>query len=430
MHQSAPAKSRVLPNTGLREPWRALAHCGWILLVLLQALIFVVGASSFYGEARRPCASTNPSTECLTLSPGGFAALGRLGLSPDGIAVLELTVVLAVSVIFCASGALIAWRKWNEGMGLYVSLVLIAFGATGGGLLLSAVHVLQPHLPQGMSMLPWIRTPNRTIGFWRYPAFGAFLLTFPTGRFTPRWSWLLLLLWFVPFVMVASSNLTLLFFFVTGAFGSALAVQIYRYRHVYGPVQRQQSKWLVLAMAITVSLTCVGALSELNPELSALVGILTGPQGTNTILPIAIAVAIALLHYRLYDIDILINRALIYGSLTATLALIYIALVLGAQLMLQTFTGQAGQQPVIIVASTLLIAALFAPLRRRIQAVVNQRFYRRRYDAVRTVAAFGATLRTETDLTQLSQGLVAVVEETMQPAHVSLWLLLPAHSAP
>jgi hypothetical protein len=142
-------------------------------------------------------------------------------------------------------------------------------------------------------------------------------------------------------------------------------------------------------------------------------------------LPLALAIGIAILRYRLYDIDILINRALVYGTLTAVLAAVYFGVVVGVQALVGTVNREASRSPVIIVASTLLIAALFNPLRQRLQAFIDRRFYRSKYDAARTIEAFSATLRTETDLAQLSERLLEVVEETMQPASVSLWLRQP-----
>jgi hypothetical protein len=112
----------------------------------------------------------------------------------------------------------------------------------------------------------------------------------------------------------------------------------------------------------------------------------------------------------------------VYGSLTALLALVYVGLVIGLGALVRLFTGQVSQSPVVIVASTLAIAALFQPLRHRIQAIIDRRFYRRKYDAARTLDAFSATLRNEVDLSQLREHLLNVVQETMQPAHVSLWL--------
>jgi ADP-ribosylglycohydrolase len=137
---------------------------------------------------------------------------------------------------------------------------------------------------------------------------------------------------------------------------------------------------------------------------------------------IPIATGIAILRYRLYDIDRIINRTLVYGSLTATLAVVYFGGVATTQATFRALTGQQEQPQLAIVVSTLIIAALFNPLRRRIQSFIDRRFYRRKYDAAQTLAAFSAKLRDETDLEALNSELVGVVRETMQPAHVSLWL--------
>jgi hypothetical protein len=131
---------------------------------------------------------------------------------------------------------------------------------------------------------------------------------------------------------------------------------------------------------------------------------------------------IAILRYRLYEIDLLINRTLVYGSLTASLALVYLGGVTATQAIFRTLAGQEQQPQLALVVSTLVIAALFNPLRRRIQSFIDRRFYRTKYDARKTLEAFSARLRDETDLGALNDDLVGVVRDTMQPAHASLWL--------
>jgi hypothetical protein len=135
---------------------------------------------------------------------------------------------------------------------------------------------------------------------------------------------------------------------------------------------------------------------------------------------VPVAVGIAVLRYRLYEIDLIINRALVYGTLTATLVALYFGGIVVLQRVFVALTGQ--QSTLAVVASTLLIAALFNPLRRRIQRFIDRRFYRRKYDARKTLESFSARLRDETDLGALNEELVGVVRETMQPAHVSVWL--------
>ena len=137
---------------------------------------------------------------------------------------------------------------------------------------------------------------------------------------------------------------------------------------------------------------------------------------------VAVAIGFAVLKHRLYDIDVLINRTLVYGSLTAMLVVLYFGGIATTQALFRTLSGQEEQPQVAVVVSTLVIAALFTPLRRRIQVFIDRRFYRRKYDAAKTLEAFSAKLREETDLEALNNELVGVVRETMQPAHVSVWL--------
>jgi hypothetical protein len=151
-------------------------------------------------------------------------------------------------------------------------------------------------------------------------------------------------------------------------------------------------------------------------------GLLNSLLSTTALLALCAAIGIAILRYRLYDIDIIINRTLVYGALTASLVAVYLGGVTATQAVFQTLTGKEQLPQLIVVTSTLVIAALFNPLRRRIQSFIDRSFYRSKYDAAKTLEAFSAKLRDETDLRALSDDLVGVVRETMQPAHISLWL--------
>jgi Zn-dependent protease with chaperone function len=175
------------------------------------------------------------------------------------------------------------------------------------------------------------------------------------------------------------------------------AAQLYRYRRVSGPRERQQTKWVVFGLAVPITvymlLTVLGLFFPLLAQRSPLLLLASNEAGFTLPLFLPLSFGFAMLRSRLWDIDVLINRALVYGALTASLALIYV----------------------------------FQPLRRRIQRLIDRRFYRSKYDAAKTVAAFSATLRQEVDLEQLREHLLAVVQETMQPSQVSLWLRPPAH---
>ncbi len=186
--------------------------------------------------------------------------------------------------------------------------------------------------------------------------------------------------------------------------------------------ERQQIKWLTYGTAI-MAVLIVGSIFIVNDPNSPLDVLIFDLA----IMLLPLSIGISILRNQLYDIDRLINRTLVYGSLTVLLALVYFGLVIGLEPVVRLVSGQGKQSPVIIVASTLAIAALFQPLRGRIQRIIDRRFYRSKYDAAHTLAAFSATLRNEVDLQQLRERLVTVVEETMQPSHVSLWLRSSEH---
>jgi hypothetical protein len=193
---------------------------------------------------------------------------------------------------------------------------------------------------------------------------------------------------------------------------AAMASVVVRFRRSRG-TERQQMKWFLCAAALLPSFLLSDFLPSIIGDVLFGVGLIALP----------VAIGIAVLRYRLYEIDLVINRTLVYGPLTAMLVLVYLGGVVLLQYVFRALTGQESQLAVVV--STLAIAALFNPLRTRIQGFIDRRFYRRKYDAVKTLEAFRVKLRVETDLDALNGELVAVVEETMQPAHVSLWLRSP-----
>jgi hypothetical protein len=303
------------------------------------------------------------------------------------------------------------------------------------------------------------------------PALIVLLLSFPTGRIYPRWAarliapYILLMLiggalllmsqssgsvtspsglsiainpLFVPILAHYNALLSQMFggfsiLFFVGAIGIVVAL-ILRYRA--SPTrERQQIKWLIWMSCVTfvVGLSFdIFASAAPNDVMNALYG---SPIGYAFVLLFyslintfaVIGISLAILRHRLWEIDIIINRTLVYGTLTILLALVYFGLVAGLGTLVHLFTGQALQSPIVIVASTLAIAALFQPLRRRLQNIIDRRFYRSKYDAVKVVETFSATLRNEVELSQLRENLIAVVQDTMQPSHVSLWLHKPEH---
>jgi hypothetical protein len=205
----------------------------------------------------------------------------------------------------------------------------------------------------------------------------------------------------------------------TLAFGAAGLSVVVRYRRV-GPIERQQLKWLAAAVAFSVAmvllLTLLEATTNANRGLAELV---TSLVAFMAVAPIPVAVGFAMLRHRLYDVDVVINRTLVYGALTAALVGAYVGSILLLQLALSPLTEDSD---LAIAGSTLAVAGLVRPLRAHIQAIVDRRFFRRRYDAARTLEAFGTRLRDQVELDSLSVELRAVVADTMQPAHVSLWL--------
>jgi hypothetical protein len=361
-------------------------------------------------------------------------ALGLILWSPDAGFFLTFALIAAP---FAVVGVLVASRRPRNPIGwLFLAFAVVAaFVASADQY---AVYALVEHpgsLPGG-NWVAWLAS-----GIW-HPAFGFFVfafLLFPDGRLpSGRWSpvariaaanylvgAVIGLLWgplfndFFPYAeppfqlpsyLIADVTFGV---FIFGNFAllvlSAVSL-VLRLRRAAG-VERQQLKWFVYAVALFALVFPPSVLTLGDGRLIV------------ALLPLVPAAAgIAILRYRLYDIDVVINRTLVYGALTVMLGAVYFGGVVATQRIFRALTGQEEQPQLAIVVSTLVIAALFNPLRRRIQGFIDRRFYRRKYDARKTLEAFSARLRDETDLEALSEDLVGVARSTMQPEHASLWL--------
>jgi hypothetical protein len=359
-------------------------------------------------------------------------AVGSILRSPDASSFLLFALIAAP---FALVGALVASRRPRNPIGwLFLAFAVVAAFAASADRYASYALVERPSSLPGGDWVAWLAS-----GIW-HPAFGFFVfafLLFPDGRLpSARWrpvAWIAAanylvggvigLLWgplFGEFFPYAEPPFRLpdyfvvevafaVFLYVNFALLALSAVSlVLRLRRAAG-VERQQLKWFVYAVTLFALI--------FPPSII----VLGDGRLVVFLLPLVPAAAgIAILRYRLFDIDVVINRTLVYGALTVMLAAAYFATVVASQYVFRALTGQESQ--LAIVASTLTIAALFVPLRRRVQAYVDRRFYRRKYDARKTLEAFSVKLRDETDLDALRDDLVGVVRETMQPAYISLWL--------
>jgi hypothetical protein len=273
-----------------------------------------------------------------------------------------------------------------------------------------------------------------------FSLFGVFLAVYPNGRFVPRWTRYIVLPGLVAGLLYAlypqayaspdPLNAIFALLVATILFVATLYAQVWRYRFYSTPTQRQQTKWFLYALAIftPAAIGMVLFLSGILPSglltaaESVAIELTLGTMGTLAFGFLPIAIGFAILRYRLWDIDILIRRTLIYGLVTATLILTYFILVFVLQRIFSALSGTE-QDEFVTVVSTLAIAAMFVPVRNRIQTIIDLHFYRKKYDAQQVLEQFSQTLRNETDLEKLSAGLVQVVQETMQPESVGVWLV-------
>lgn len=352
--------------------------------------------------------------------PEQAQALKGIGLFPDVFIVYTVALTCVLMIVCLVVSTVIVWRRTDDRMAFLVALFLVT---------LSPFNVM---FNVSESPSPW-QVPNECLSFLFITLLPLILAVFPNGHFIPRWMrWpvFALLILQVPFTFfprlasLTISGLSVSFVVSISICAILVIFQWYRYRRVSSPLERQQTKWVVFGFAVPITEEFLGTVLYLLFPAAAAPGSLYLPAYAAVagllILSIPLSFGFAMLRSRLWEIDAIINRALVYGAFTLSLALIYIGLIIGLQALLRSFISQ--NNSVAIVLSTLAIVALFQPLRRSIQRMIDRRFYRSKYDAAKTLAAFSATLRNEVDLEQLSEQLLAVVQETMQPAQLSLWI--------
>ncbi|HEY8325302.1 MAG TPA: hypothetical protein VIG77_12470 [Ktedonobacterales bacterium] len=421
------AAASTTADTRLRGRGLVIARVGWIALTLLLLTLSAIALPRADALLQSVC---QPGAPCLStqLTQADLRLLHHLGLSPSFLAAYQLGWDVGTILTYSALAALIFWRHSQERMALFCAYMLVLSGGPiDTGLFDLGLRPLAP---------AWY-WPVGVLDLLSLGGLLTFFLLFPRGRFVPRWT-----RWGVPVVLLVEAH----YIFITDPLKAAqshnptdflafaalalslVGLQIYRYRRVSTFRERQQTKWVVFGFSLAIVGSVVSFTLEhvffpeqtvQSPVFQTLVA---GTVSGGFLLLIPLSIAIAILRAQLWDIDTIINKALVYGLLTALLAALYAGLVIGLEGLAGAITGKVSQQPVVIVASTLAIAALFQPLRSRIQGFIDRRFFRRKFDAAKTLQAFSATLRTETDLSELNEQLMVVVQETMQPAHVSLWL--------
>jgi hypothetical protein len=416
----AASRSQTPPaNLQLEGFWLYLARGAWIAFVLFALLMLPLILVATHGESYSIC----PFLGNCAVTPATAQALHHVSIAPSSFVIYNVVLALLQSLICLCVGGFIFWRKSNEPIALVACFFLVSIG-------------LSPFLTLTTSPYPLKVIFISIYVLCIFTALGYFLMTFPDGHFVPRWSILLLVLWTLRtiFYLIPAPYAITMWPPALNAideivsYGGTIVLMIYRYIRVLSPSQQQQAKWLLFGFGgMFVLIILYDLIAYLVPGAGAADSVFllaNGTIGTLTFLLLPLSMGIAILRFRLWEIDLIIRRTLIYTALSIILVLIYVGLVFIFGALLRNIVGQQ-QNPLVIVASTLVVAALVQPLRHGIQRVIDRRFYRRKYDATKTIEAFSATLRSEVDLSQLKEHLLNVVQDTMQPAHISLWLLRP-----
>ena len=407
-------------NTTIRQPWLNVARAVWLTSTIIAIIALVVEMAIIWDAPLPSCTVPNAVCGPWQVSREDMAVAQQSGWSDQFLVNLYFFNSIFPKVAFAVLGLIIFWRKSDDWVALLLSLMLTLFATEG----------IQ-HLGAWMSVVN---------GLYAFATGIYFLLPFifPNGRFVPRWTrWIAaplivagLAVQFSTALGVSTSDqiytlalmIVFLLWFLLGGYAA-----IYRYMRVSTILERQQTKWVMAGILgsfiLFIPFTIIATVfppSQPSPSRLAFIFLVYLPMGFFGYLFIPVSIAFSILRYRLWDIDILIRRTLVYSVITALLALFYFGAVIVLQQLFRALTG-AGDDLAIIV-STLALAALFNPLRRRVQNAIDHRFYRRKYDAQKVLEGFAATVRDEVELEKLTGELLRVVDETMQPTSVSLWL--------
>jgi len=396
-----------------RHFWLRLA---WLCLFLFSTTKLALALPVDYAALGRVCQEAESNcAESDYLTPQQSQVLETAGISLSTYANLALAAKILTTLVWGGIGVIIFFQRSNDWLAFIASGMMIMFISAG---LEKPIQASYPGLGMAADML--FNLGNILMFL--------FIALFPTGRFSPswmRWYWLGMILfslvpsktWYMaPEIANSAISIFWISFLVLGPYS-----QIHRYRFISNAVERLQTKWVVFGFVAFAGSVLVGvAGSSLVPEQS-LVRILYNIFYFSIVtLFIPLSIGFSILRYRLWDIDLVIRRTLQYSVVTAFLGMVYLG---GVTLLQSLFVAVSGQQsPAAVVISTLLIAALFNPLRYRLQDLIDRRFYRRKYNAELALAAFAAAARSETDLERLSARLGTTVMETLQPEQVSLWL--------
>src|SRR3989442_1224987 len=405
-----------------------LMRLGWTLLTVFNLVVFFVSIPPYYAQLFVLCMDPRQGCTIGRLTPGNAQALHHLGISLSSYAAYTLAISIGASSIFLIVGLVLFWRKSDDWMAVFASIVLIIFAGAGDAR--ASEIALLGGAPILITLLGVLAT--LILGVGGYCGLGLFFSLFPTGRPIPRWAWMLVFLWLVqiiPWALPPDSSYQILnwppLLFAGGQlvlWGTSMSVQLYRYTLVSDHVQRQQSKWLIFgfALALLIDILYYG-LQGLFPALAApdspyLLFYATVRELFLVFIPLTIGIAI--LRYRLWDIDLIINRTLVYGALTLSVIGLYVLVVVGLGTLIQV------QGNVLLsLLATGLIAVLFQPLRLRLQRGVNRLMYGERDDPYAVLTHLGSRLEATLVPEKVLPTIVETVAQALKLPYVAIALL-------